>query len=119
MEQTRGLRAGDWKQAAVSQDAPGDLRRPPVIGEDHGGAADQPHRQRLRPRDLLGEVSAKALRLVARAFFVFIPDGFRGAQSWGEQDDRHLSQTDIPAHLNAPSRLPDPQNRGDFPLKSP
>lgn len=71
MEQTRGLRAGDWKQAAVSQDAPGDLRWPPVVGEDHSGAADQPHRQRLRPRDLLREVAAKTLWLVARTFLFF------------------------------------------------
>lgn len=72
MEQTRGLRAGHRKQAAVSQDAPGDLRWPSVVSEDHGGAADQPHRQGLRPRDLFGEVSAETLRLVAPAFHFFL-----------------------------------------------
>lgn len=61
LEQASGLRAGDRKQTAVPQDAPGDVWRPAVVSEDHGGAANQPHRQRLRPRDLLGEIPAEAL----------------------------------------------------------
>lgn len=43
LEQASGLRAWNWEPAAVSQDAPGDVRGPLVWCQGYGGTTDQPH----------------------------------------------------------------------------
>lgn len=62
LEQASGLRARNREQAAVSQDALGDVRRPLVWCQGHGGATDQPHWEGLRPGNIQWKVSAKTLR---------------------------------------------------------